>query len=153
MGTSPSPGSGETVFNTAEQQGFKYLCLNKLSPSFGVVLNIPVQISELLHGREHLQKRINKSHKIKGKSQCSCAGHLYGSPTDVAYEVNWACDVGSSGEPGCCFSSEEFFHIHPPEEEIQFQRVDLVLHQQDLESHLSREDQLVTLEQTPKVQI
>ena len=39
-----------------------------------------------------------------------------------------------------------------PEEEIQFQWVDLVLHQQDLESHLSREDQLVTLEQTPNVQ-
>ena len=41
---------------------------------------------------------------------------------------------------------------HSPEEEIQFQWVDLVLHQQDLESHLSREDQLVTLEQTPNVQ-
>ena len=36
-----------------------------------------------------------------------------------------------------------------PEEEIQLQRVDLVLHQQDLESHLCREDQLVTLKQTP----
>ena len=37
----------------------------------------------------------------------------------------------------------------PPEEEVQLQRVDLVLHQQDLECHLGREDQLVTLKQTP----
>ena len=42
-----------------------------------------------------------------------------------------------------------FPRIQPPEEEVQFQGVDLVLHQQDLESHLGREDQLVTLEQTP----
>ena len=48
------------------------------------------------------------------------------------------------------FSLRGFFpKIHPPEEEVQFQWVDLVLHQQDLESHLGREDQLVTLKQTP----
>ena len=40
----------------------------------------------------------------------------------------------------------------PPEEEVQLQRVDLVLHQQDLECHLGGEDQLVTLEQTPNGQ-
>ena len=104
-------GLGKTLLVAVKQQGFEYLCLNKLSPSFGVVFNIPVQISELLHGREHLQKDENVT---QGKSQCSCAGHLYGSPNGVACEVNWACDVGSSGEPGCCFSSEDFstFTIH-----------------------------------------
>ena len=45
-----------------------------------------------------------------------------------------------------------FFRIDPPQEEVQLQRVDLVLHQQDLECHLGCEDQLVTFEQTPNVQ-
>ena len=54
---------GKTLFVAVKQQDFKYLCLNKLSPSFGVVFNVPVQISELLHGREHLQKD-KKSHNV-----------------------------------------------------------------------------------------
>ena len=45
-----------------------------------------------------------------------------------------------------------FFRIDQPQEEVQLQRVDLVLHQQDLECHLGCEDQLVTFEQTPNVQ-
>ena len=45
-----------------------------------------------------------------------------------------------------------FFRIDQPQEEVQLQRVDLVLHQQDLECHLGCEDQLVTLEQTPNIQ-
>ena len=37
-----------------------------------------------------------------------------------------------------------------PEEEIQLKRINLILHEQDLESHLSREYQFVTLKQTPE---
>ena len=44
--------------------------------------------------------------ELKYRVTNSCIEHLYSSPTNVAYEVNWACDVGSSGEPGWYFSSE-----------------------------------------------
>ena len=57
--------------------------------------------------------------------------------------------LGAVGNLDAVFAQRIFPRIQPPEEEVQFQRVDLVLHQQDLESHLGREDQLVTLEQTP----
>ena len=130
--------------SSTSQISTRYLSFNKLSPSLRVVLDVSVQVAELLHGREHLEKK-PELHRIP----CN-ALHLDGSPSNVADEVNRTCDVRSSREPGILDHQSIFPQNDPPEEEVQLERVDLVFHQQDLERHLGGEDQLVALEQTPE---
>ena len=79
-----------------------------MSP-FRIVLNVPVQVSELIHGGEGLD----------------CP------PSDVGDEVDGAGGVGGGREP---------------EQKVQLCRVDLLLHEEDLEGHLGREYELVALE-------